>query len=92
MAPDVQMILQEVGAALNFTRWVKQIGALQRCNLVRDHSVADASMMFRAPEAVRALFRDEAGVVGLVSDFCSSPGGSWRDRVRVAIEQTRPKN
>jgi len=60
MAPDVQMILQEVGAALNFARWVKQIGALQRCNLVRNNSVADATMMFRAPEAVRALFRDEA--------------------------------
>jgi len=47
--------------------------ALHRCNPVRNHSVADASMMFSAPEAVKARFRDGPGVVGLVSGFCLSP-------------------
>jgi hypothetical protein len=49
------MILQVLSAAVKCTRWVKQIEALQRCNLVRDSLVADASMMYRAREAVRAL-------------------------------------
>lgn len=58
MAPDVQMNLHSGGAALKCTDWVKQVGALQRYNLGRDHSVADASVVFRGPEAVKARFRD----------------------------------
>ena len=76
------MFLNSGGAALQCTGCVKQIVVLQRNNVVRDHSVADASMMFRAPEAVKARFRDGARVVGLVSEFCSSPGGSWREDVQ----------